>query len=63
MRLLFLLVLPVASGSTPFQTRELLKTAIGEYMADAIFAENKYGPIAAWDVSVITDMHVRRRSA
>jgi surface protein len=37
-------------------TKAKLMTAIGEYDANVAAAERKYGPIADWDVSGITDM-------
>ena len=37
-------------------TNAKLKTAVGEYDANVAATELKYGPIADWDVSVITDM-------
>ena len=37
-------------------TKAKLMTAIGEYDANVAAAERKYGPIADWDVSGITDL-------
>jgi surface protein len=39
-----------------FTTKAELKTAAAEYNSDVIAAELKYGAIADWDVSAITDM-------
>ena len=39
-----------------FTTKTELKTAVGEYDTNVAAAETKYGPIADWDVSGITDM-------
>ena len=39
-----------------FTTKDELKTAAVEYNADVTAAELKYGAIADWDVSGITDM-------
>jgi surface protein len=39
-----------------FTTKAELRTAAGEYNADVTAAKLKYGAIADWDVSGITDM-------
>jgi len=41
-----------------FTTKAGLKTAAAEYNADVTAAKLKYGAIADWDVSAITDMNV-----
>jgi surface protein len=41
-----------------FTTKDELKTAAVEYNADVTAAELKYGAIADWDVSGITDMRL-----
>ena len=40
----------------PFADKSSLQTAAQEYDADATAATYKYGPIASWDVSAVTDM-------
>ena len=39
-----------------FADRDSLRTAVGEYDNNVVAATDKYGPIAEWDVSAITDM-------
>ena len=39
-----------------FTDKDNLRVAVGEYNANVVAATNKYGPIANWDVSAITDM-------
>ena len=57
-----LLWLPVLLAGAPptlnnvFTTKAALQTAVEMYDADVTSAEAKYGPIAGWDVSAITDM-------
>ena len=45
-------------GTCPatFTTKASLRTAVGAYNANPTDAIAKYGPIAVWDVSAITDM-------
>ena len=62
MRVLFSLALPMVSGSTTFNSRSELVTAVTAYISNDTDAVYMYGPIANWNVSKITDMHVRRRS-
>ena len=40
-----------------FKTKAELRAAVQEYDADPTAAIKKYGPIADWDVSAITDMY------
>ena len=39
-----------------FESMDSLKEAVQAYDANPASAEEKYGPIAGWDVSAITDM-------
>ena len=50
--------LPVllAGATHVFETKGDLKTAVGEYDANAASASATYGPIAGWNVSRITSM-------
>ena len=47
---------PSPSPSNKFTREADLKTAAQEYNANEAFATSKYGPIASWDVSEISDM-------
>ena len=51
-------LMPALMGVNPgtFTTKASLKTAVREYNANPDAANNVYGLIAGWDVSMITDM-------
>jgi surface protein len=50
--------MPALMGATSgtFTTKDSLKTAVREYNAFPTTTTAKYGSIAGWDVSMITDM-------
>ena len=53
-------LLPLSSSYTAFETQSELQSALYKYELDETIA--KYGAIDKWDVSKITNMHVRHRS-
>ena len=44
------------SSPAPFPDKDSLQEALAEWISNATSAQERFGPISAWDVGAVTDM-------